>query len=249
VSGILAGNGRIRERSSASRSIGTARIVRCTLPLTFSVQASSPVLIVEVVGEHPARLEVRAHEAVRSLELTLRLRISGLEDHPAELELTAEQSERLGRTAAGGDRRLAVPDQLVWQRSEPPQVARQPEQDVRCLLGEDQAGGDRARPTDLAGHHPAAPELAVTDRDRLTRLPQVALHELARPVDRALEGPWAQVPRADLADEVVKDRLAAGIAELLRQLPEPLRLDPRISLKPLADPVLERIERRGPRRP
>lgn len=39
------------------------------------------VLEVEVVREHPPRLDVRAHEPVRALQHTLRLRIPWLEDH------------------------------------------------------------------------------------------------------------------------------------------------------------------------
>ncbi len=62
------------------------------------------VLIVEVVREHAARLEVRTHEPVRALQQALRLRIACLEDHPAELELAAERRELHGRAPARGDR-------------------------------------------------------------------------------------------------------------------------------------------------
>ena len=78
------------------------------------------------------------------------------------------------------------------------------------------------------GHHPAAALLPVPDRDQLPRLPQIALHQLARPIDRPLERPLDQEPRPDLPHVVVEDRLAALIADLARHLPQPLRLDPRI---------------------
>ena len=68
----------------------------------------------------------------------------------------------------------------------------------------------------------------MTDRDLLARLPQIALHQLARPIDRPLKRPRPQEPRPDLADIVIEDRLPALIAELARHLPQPLRLDPRI---------------------
>jgi len=51
----------------------------------------------------------------------------------------------------------------------------------------------------------------MPDRDLLARLPQVALDKLPRPIDRPLERPRHQEPRADLAHEVIKDRLAAQI--------------------------------------
>ncbi len=79
--------------------------------------------------------------------------------------------------------------------------------------------------------------LTVTDRDQLPRLPQIALHQLARPINRSLERPGSQIPRPDLANEVIKDRLATVIAELASHLPQPLRLNPRISRQLLANPI------------
>jgi hypothetical protein len=102
-----------------------------------------PVLVVEVVREHATRLEVRAHEPVRALKLPLRLRIARLEDHPTNLQLPAEGDELSRGATPRGDRRLAVPHQLLRQRTKPPQIPRQPEQDVRRLLAEDQRPGDR----------------------------------------------------------------------------------------------------------
>jgi hypothetical protein len=82
----------------------------------------------------------------------------------------------------------------------------------------------------------------MTDRDRLARLPQIALRKLARSIDRALEGALDHEPRADLAHEVVKDRPAALIAQLGGHLAQPQRLNRRVALQLLADPVLKRIE-------
>jgi hypothetical protein len=51
-------------------------------------------------------------------------------------------------------------------------------------------------------------------------------------------------PGPDLAYVVIEDRLPALIAQLDSHLPQPQRLDARVSLQLLADPVLERIELR-----
>ena len=69
------------------------------------------------------------------------------------------------------------------------------------------------------GHHPATAPLPVPDRDLLGRLPQIALHQLPRPIDRPLKRPRRQEPRPDLADIVIKDRLAARIAQARRPSP------------------------------
>ena len=177
-----------------------------------------------------------------------RLRITRLEDHPADLELATERGKRLGRAPTGSDRRLAVPNQLLRQRAEPTEVARQAPEDVRRFLAEHQRAGDHTRPAHLAGHDPAATSLTVTDRHLLARLPQIALDQLPGPIHSPLKRPRHQEPRADLAHEVVEDRLPTLIADLRRQLPQPLRLDPRLRLKLLADPVPERIKLR-PGRP
>jgi hypothetical protein len=89
----------------------------------------------------------------------------------------------------------------------------------------------------------------MTDRHRIARLPQIALHQLPGPIDRALERPLDQEPRADLTHEIIKDRLAAPIAEIGGHLAQPQRLNRWVSSQLLADPVLERIELRGARRP
>ena len=120
--------------------------------------------------------------------------------------------ELVGRSAAAGDRALPVPHQLLRQRPDPPQAPRQTPQDVRRLLGEDQAAGDHPRPAQLRRHHPAAARLPVPDRDQLARLPQIALHQLTRPIDRPLKRPPHQEPRPNLTHIVIEDRLAALIA-------------------------------------
>src|SRR5207245_10434416 len=76
------------------------------------------VLEVERIGKAPARLEVAVQEAVAALQRPLGLAVAGIEDHPAERELTAEREELSGRLALRGDRALAVPDELARQGAE-----------------------------------------------------------------------------------------------------------------------------------
>ena len=92
-----------------------------------------------------------------------RLRITRLEDHPAELELAAERRERLGRAATRGDRRLTVPDQLLRQHPQPPEVPRETPEDVRRLLAEDQR---RRRSPATSRPRRSRPSRDVADRDR-----------------------------------------------------------------------------------
>src|SRR5207248_7990898 len=90
----------------------------------------------------------------------------------------------------------------------------------------------------------AAACLAVPDRDRRPRLPQITLRQLPRPIQRALERPPYQKPRPHLAHVLVEDRLAARVAELGRKLAQPLRLDRRLGPQLLTDPLPVRIELR-----
>src|SRR5512133_4168912 len=85
-------------------------------------------LVVELVGEAAAGLEVGAHEAMRALQRTLGLRVARLEDQPANAQLPAEAGERVCRLAAAGvDRALAVPDERLGQRAQACQAARHAE--------------------------------------------------------------------------------------------------------------------------
>jgi hypothetical protein len=76
----------------------------------------------------------------------------------------------------------------------------------------------------------------MPNRHRLARLPQIALHQLAGPIDGPLERAPDPEPRADLAHEVIEDRLAARITELGGHLPKPQRRDRRL------DPQLSQIQ-------
>lgn len=173
--------------------------------------------------EAPASLEVAVNEPVIALERALRLAITGREDDPADRKLPAESRERVGRApAAGVDRALAVPDQLARQRVEPAQATVHAPRDVAELLGEDQRAGERTRVRQLAGHHPAAAGLAPADGDLRAWLAQIELRQLPRPITRALKAARRrQKPRPQLAQQVIEDRLAAHVAELLQLLTHP----------------------------
>src|SRR4051794_11757924 len=89
----------------------------------------------------------------------------------------------------------------------------------------------------------------MPDPNRLARLPQIALHQLARAIDRALKGATDEEPGSDLAHVVIEDRLAARIAKLGRHLPQAKRLDRRIRTQLLTDPVAKRVKLRRRRQP
>jgi hypothetical protein len=72
--------------------------------LAVTVQRSSWSWKVVVVDETAARLEVLLQIVVLALQLPLRLRIAGVEDDPADLQLPAEAQKRVGRLAAPRDR-------------------------------------------------------------------------------------------------------------------------------------------------
>lgn len=205
----------------------------------------------EVLGraEGAAGLEVRAHEAVAALEDPLGLGVGGFADRPADRQGAAEGGEGLGRLAARGDRRLAVPDHGLRQRSEGGQAAGHPGEDVGGLLGEDQRPGAGAGEAQGAGDHPAAPGLPVADRNLGLGLPKIELAELTGTVDGALVGALGSQQRAQLAQVLVEDRLAADVAELGDQLADAGVGDPVIGAQQPLDLGLEGVELGGPRRP
>jgi len=72
-------------------------------------------------------------------------------------------------------------------------------QHVGRLLAEDQRAGAGARVAEAADDDPRTARLAVADRHRLSRLPEVELADLARAVDGALVGALMAEQRPDLA--------------------------------------------------
>src|SRR5665811_2129725 len=101
-----------------------------------------------------------------ALQGALGLGVAGLEDDPAEAELAAVGGEGLCRApAAGVDRALAVPDELLGQGAQAGETAAHAPGDVAELLGEDQRPGEGARVGKLGCDHPAPPGLPPADRD------------------------------------------------------------------------------------
>ena len=88
----------------------------------------------------------------------------------------------------------------------------------------------------------------MTDRHRHRRLPQIPLADLARPIDRPLMRAQLHEHRADLAQVVIHDRLAAIEPQRLDLLPHPHPREPRVVLQQPVDLVLERIQLRRPHR-
>jgi hypothetical protein len=140
------------------------------------------------------------------------------------------------------DGALPVPDELLRQRAQALETAVHPEGQVGELLRERERRGQRPREAQLCGHHEAPPGLAVADRDRLARLEQVELQQLARSIERPLIGAPRQVAGPQLAQVIVEDRPPALIAELLDQLADPLAGQAWIRTQQAIDLVAEGIE-------
>ena len=133
-------------------------------PVTPAIEL---VLEIERVREPTPRHEVGAHEPVRSLKDSLRLRISRLQDDPANTELPAER-DKLSRSG-GRDRRSRPlgPTPASPAAPDPAKAAAEAREDVRRLLREDQDASDQPRPTQLRGHHIPAALLTMTNRNQL----------------------------------------------------------------------------------
>ena len=113
---VDASPGRAAERPLGGQPLGRDTTDRAMRPAVHLLgPAVQLVLEVQVVCEEPARLEVELKEPVLTLELPLRLRITGIEDDPADLQLAAEGQERLARLSRGrrsltrGPRRASPP--------------------------------------------------------------------------------------------------------------------------------------------
>jgi hypothetical protein len=145
---------------------------------------------------------------------------------PVDAQLAAERRERLRRPAvAAMDARLAIPDQRLRQAAQALQAAGDPGEQVLALRREDQDAGAGARVAQARDDDPAATGLPVPDRDLVTRLPEIELADLARPIDRALKRPRPrQKQRPHLAQVIVDDRLRRRAPQRLKQLADP---DPR----------------------
>ena len=177
------------------------------------------ILEVDLVGEAPTRLEAGLHVALQALDDPLGLGVGRLAEVPTDPKQSAEGRKRLGGPCRPGVQGpLAIPHERAGQAPQAPQAAGDPPQQVRGRLGEHQGAGAGARVAQAGDNDPAAAFLAMADRDRPARLPEVELADLARAVGGALEGPGGRKQRAHLAQVVIEDRPPALIAGLLDQL-------------------------------
>jgi hypothetical protein len=178
-------------------------------------------LEVELVGKAPAGLEAALEEVLQPLDNALGLRVARLAKEPVDAQRAAERGELRRRPPAAGVKPgLLIPDQRLRQRSERPQAAADPEQQVRDRL--DQRAGARVRLVKTRDDDIALAGLALADRDLIAGLPQVELADLPGPVDRALKGARRTQQRPHLAQVVIDDGLAASKAKRCDQLPDPL---------------------------
>jgi hypothetical protein len=117
VAGRCSGCGRIALSSLASRSAGTARVVRCWRALARSQhQRSSWSWKSSGVGEAAAGLEARLDEALQPLDEPLDLGIARRAEVPAERELAEVGGEAVGREAVRpAEHALGIPDRRLRQ--------------------------------------------------------------------------------------------------------------------------------------
>jgi hypothetical protein len=142
-------------------------------------------------------------------------------------------------------RALAVPDERLRHAREGGQAAAHPPEQVDRLLREDECTRAKARVAERRQDDVADPRLAVTDRDRPRRLPEIELADLPRPVAPALVGARRREEGPHLAQVVVDDRLSARpVQELARARPRQVR----VGLEQAMDLGLEGIELRARRR-
>src|SRR5712691_6056262 len=124
-------------------------------------------LVVAFVGEAATTLEVGLQIALQPLDDALGLRIGRLAEPPSDLQLATQRRELAGRASAVAvDAGLAIPDQRLRQGAQRPQAASDPPEQIRCLLGEHQRAGARARVAQAPNHHPGTALLEMPDRDR-----------------------------------------------------------------------------------
>jgi hypothetical protein len=120
-------------------------------------------LEVELVGKAPAGLEAALEEVLQPLDNALGLRVARLAKEPVDAQRAAERGELRRRPPAAGVKPgLLIPDQRLRQRSERPQAAADPEQQVRDRL--DQRAGARVRLVKTRDDDIALAGLALADR-------------------------------------------------------------------------------------
>ena len=206
------------------RSIGRA-LKRLVHPCVRAVvkPAVRLQLAVQLVCERPAGFEGAFHEVLQALDDAFGLRVTRVAEVPVDAQLPAERREVVGRSAARRVQAgLAIPHQRLRKRTQRPQAAADPEQQVRGLLGEDHRPGTGTRVAQTRNDDIRLAGLAVTDRDLVLRFPHVELADLTGPIDRALKRALIDEERPDLAQIVINDRLATHVAQRRDQLTDAL---------------------------
>ena len=188
VSGIRSGSGRIRVRSSTSRSAGTARIVRCTRRLTFSHQPSSWSWKSRwFANRRPGSKFERMNRCERS-STPFACGSPRLEDHPAD----RRAARRTRRTPSVGRPPAAIApsrSHTSFSGSAPirPRSAAEPQQDVRRLLAR-RSTRRRSPATSTARTVTTQPRRAAHDRPGSARAAPTDRTAPARPADRSSAG-------------------------------------------------------------
>ena len=139
-----------------------------------------------------------------------------------------QSTSQRGSSSQSSSRSPTAPSTIV----SPTRTRHHPESRLDQFLASLFSGDDPARAQPRSG------SCAPTDRTGS-----------APPADRpSAESPRPHKPRTDLAHIVIKDRLPTRIAQVGGDLPQPLRLDRRVGLQLLADPLPKRIQLRARQR-
>ena len=176
---MVAGSGAITARSSISRSIGRARSVLCIRAFARSSnqQSSCSWQSSSFAKQRPGSKE-RSMKSCRRSTTPLACGSRASQKCQSTRSCPQNAGEVVGRPAAGGVQAgLAIPDQRLRKRTQRPQAAPDPEQQVRGLLGEDHRARHRhaSSPGTQRRHTPGA-----SGRDRPRSRPSVPTRRTGR---------------------------------------------------------------------
>jgi len=203
-----------------------------------------------MIRKDPGGLKRGLDIALKPLNNTLRLGICRFAKVPANTGLAAKSRELRTRgpfTPVKGP--FAIPNQGFRQCPKLAQAAGHAPSQIGGSLRKDQGASTNPGVAKATNHDVTLAGLGVTDRDLLARTPNIELANLTRGVGGALKSPRREVGRPQLTNQIINNRLLAGIASLGDPITNHSRGDLRVTLKEPNDLIVKRIKLRGPPRP